>query len=35
MLNRFPQNTSLRMGSYYADLTTLAQRSFAMAAPAH
>ncbi|MNE40227.1 hypothetical protein D3C81_551910 [compost metagenome] len=32
MLNRFPQNTNLRMGSYYNDLTTLAQRGFAMAA---
>lgn len=32
MLNRFPQNTSLRVSSYYNDLTTLAQRSFGMVA---
>jgi hypothetical protein len=33
MLNRFPQNTNTRIGSYYNDLTTLAQRAgFAMAA---
>jgi hypothetical protein len=32
MLNRFPQNTSLRVSSYYMDLTTLAQRGAGLAA---
>lgn len=32
MLNRFPQNTSLRVSSYYTDLTTLAQRGAGLAA---
>ncbi|ARV77328.1 hypothetical protein FDI21_gp159 [Pseudomonas phage Noxifer] len=35
MLNRFPQNTTLRVSSYYSDLQTLAQRSFGQVAAAH
>jgi len=35
IVNRFPQNTSLRVSSYYNDLSTLAQRRFGVAAAAH